>query len=639
MIKLVMKPAWLAVAVFIFSPLFADEQEDLAAALAHAIKNEDIAAATSLLETGADPNGFSSSNQETSLILAVRRGNVQLTKLLLDYGADPNVISSWGWSAAHYAEGRNSAEILRLLASGGARFDVASERGNSPLMEHINRSRNIEGIIFLLDWEEEHSPGFTAGFNNRKEYYTSLLALLLDKNQRDAEKYLLAERLLNSGADAAAKNSNGTPIVFSAVSYSNLRSGLLPLLVERGAPVNEFDRYDATLLMCAAENKADHLVSFLLDHGADPNIQNEKGKTALMNARTVVTAKHILAAGADPNLQDKDGETALFHAWLHPQIIIPLLEGGADASHTDLRGNTALHNWMYIPNVNALEALLSYGCPLDQPNHAGITPLMKAARIGKGKAVLLLLDKGADATRRDNSGTSVILYYLTSRNIEKVYSYQGNVETGSYLIDDDKEKLETVVAALLAAGANPADTNNDGNSALIYVMTESKSKYGAPKYLVLLRDMMLKYTVKDDVKIAKAVINKKNRAEFKENLPAYIAALSLPLIVGGLSIGMREGVYADNKSANWMGPVNGYLTLSTSGFFFGGLLGIAFSGDRGLGALGGGFLGCTLGLIGGIVIASMPGVQETFTNFPGIYYLPTALSILGAGIIIYKISY
>jgi len=635
-------PFLLTAAILLLSlaPLFADEQEDLAAALDHAIRKEDIAAATSLLEAGVDPNGFTSRYQETFLMVAALKGNVQMTQLFLDHGADPNARNTWGGSAAHYANGRNSEEILRLLASKGGRFDVitTNERAYSPLMEHIKEERTMKGIVFLLDWEEEHSPDFAAGFKSRKDYYTALLTLLLAEYDRSdyVPKLSLAERLLNSGADAAAKNSNGTPIVFFAVSYSNLRSGLLPLLVEWGAPVNEFDYNNETLLIRATDREAYHLVSFLLDHGADPNLRNEKGKTALMYARTIVTAKYLLAAGADPNLQDKNGETALFHAWLHPQIIIPLLEGGADASHTDLRGNTVLHRWGYIQDDDILEALLSRGCPLDQPNHNGLTPLMSAARSGRGKAVLSLLEKGADATRRDNSGTSVICHYLRNLRGDSIK------EMGSYLIDADKEKLETVVAALLAAGADPADTNDKGNSALLYVMNEIKYTSGDTKYLKLIRDMMLEHTDKDDVKAARAVIAKEYREELGEYLPTTFKILSWPLIVGGISVGMREGVYADNKSENFLGPVNGYLTLTASGFFLGFMIGAANFESSGawadmFGPVVEGFFGGVIGLIGGVIIACLPPVRRAFTDIPVLYYAPTGMSALAAGIIIFKI--
>ena len=633
-----------AILFFSFTPLFADEQADLA--LGKAVYNNDAAAAALLLEAGADPNrAFSTRDYDdnrTFLMVASSKGNVQLVKLLLDYGANPRVRSSWRGTAAHYVEGSNSAEILRLLASKGARFDVLDSRRRSPLMYHIAEGRGtMSGIMFMLDWEEEYSPDFTAGLQSRKDYYTKLLTLFLGRERYDSSaKFPLVERFLNGGADPAAKDDKGVPIVFLAFSNTRndplVRGGLLPLLIERGAPVNEFDDEGETLLMHTLNYRnADNVVKFLLDHGADPNLQDKNGETALMQASTRTAVDMLLASGADPNLQNKNGNTALLlHAWRHPQFIIPLLLAGADATHTDLDGNTALHYWWNSRSNTVLEALLFRGCPLDAPNHNGFTPLMRVARGGYGRAVLTLLEKGADPNRWDNDGNSVLYLYLEG-SVKK--------QKGSVLVDDDGEKLETVVAALLAAGARPAVTNNKGNSALFYVTAEIRNKKYDTNYMALLRDMMLEYTNADEIKTAnrvmRAVKAEERKKEFSFNLLPTITALSLPLIVGGLSIGMREGVYADRKSENWMGPVNGVLTLGMGGLLLGGGIGviIAVAQDAGLGGILFALAGGILGGIGGILLACRPEVQRAFTDNPALYYAPTALSVLTAGIFIYRI--
>ena len=54
----------------------------------------------------------------------------------------------------------------------------------------------------------------------------------------------------------------------------------------------------------------------LLKAGADPNIQNEWGTTALMMASRYGYKEcvfELLKAGANPNIQDKYGDTATLH--------------------------------------------------------------------------------------------------------------------------------------------------------------------------------------------------------------------------------------------------------------------------------------------------------------------------------------
>jgi uncharacterized membrane protein len=119
-------------------------------------------------------------------------------------------------------------------------------------------------------------------------------------------------------------------------------------------------------------------------------------------------------------------------------------------------------------------------------------------------------------------------------------------------------------------------------------------------------------------------------------------AFSVPLLVGGVSIGMREGVYKDNPSANFMGPVNGFLTLVSSGLFLGFLIGASsFEGSGAWADMFGPFIsgsiGGIVGLIGGIIVACLPKVREAFKDIPVLYYAPTAISVIGVTIVIFNI--
>ena len=73
-----------------------------------------------------------------------------------------------------------------------------------------------------------------------------------------------------------------------------------------------------TALIAAAYNGHERVVDLLLQRGAEVNLQDSKGRTALMKAAysnhdpTVVS--RLLRAGADMTLHDVDGKTALKHA-------------------------------------------------------------------------------------------------------------------------------------------------------------------------------------------------------------------------------------------------------------------------------------------------------------------------------------
>ena len=95
-------------------------------------------------------------------------------------------------------------------------------------------------------------------------------------------------------------------------------------LLEDNADPNAQDEFGNTALMSAAINndppmgKYTAVVEALLAAGANPDIQHKIfGHTALMNAVTngdLPTIKALLAGGANRNLQDRNGRTALDRA-------------------------------------------------------------------------------------------------------------------------------------------------------------------------------------------------------------------------------------------------------------------------------------------------------------------------------------
>jgi ankyrin repeat protein len=105
---------------------------------------------------------------------------------------------------------------------------------------------------------------------------------------------------------------------------------------------------NATLL-CYAQ-----IVKLLLEVGANPNLKNIHGTTALMAAavprpnHSQETKQKIIAllinAGANVDAQDNNNETPLMHAvrWANEAIVDQLLAAGANPDITNLDNETAL---------------------------------------------------------------------------------------------------------------------------------------------------------------------------------------------------------------------------------------------------------------------------------------------------------
>ena len=87
----------------------------------------------------------------------------------------------------------------------------------------------------------------------------------------------------------------------------------------------------------AAESNSLDVISLLLDHGADMNVNNNNGWTPLHNA-----VRLLIGGGADIDAEDHSGSTALHYAALNQSHDIArlLIKRGANTEQIDL-------SWMH----------------------------------------------------------------------------------------------------------------------------------------------------------------------------------------------------------------------------------------------------------------------------------------------------
>jgi len=137
-----------------------------------------------------------------------------------------------------------------------------------------------------------------------------------------------------------------------------------------------------TTLMIAALTGRDAIMEALIDAGATVDLRAPDGTTALLAAtafaqttRETSGIELLLARGADPNLANVEGNTALMMSARHGL-------------------------------VTAIVALLHAGAATDMQNRYGSTALMQAARGHLIESARVLLRAGADPARVDESGRS-----------------------------------------------------------------------------------------------------------------------------------------------------------------------------------------------------------------------------------------
>lgn len=146
----------------------------------------------------------------------------------------------------------------------------------------------------------------------------------------------------------------------------------------------------------------------------DPNLEGKQGVTFLFwaYAHHHVKAMRALAAHkADvnrplhlPNAQGGVDATHLINIAAEgpkDELLLTLLDLGADPNARDERKEPALHNALYAHQYQRMKLLLDRGADINITNSAGATPAVVLARLNYFELVHYLLERGADWRKTD----------------------------------------------------------------------------------------------------------------------------------------------------------------------------------------------------------------------------------------------
>ncbi|NXF38146.1 ASB10 protein, partial [Nyctibius bracteatus] len=209
------------------------------------------------------------------LHITASRGYADCLRLLLLRGAAVD-FAPGGKTALQEACAAARPDCVRLLLGFGADPEAVSEDGYKPL--HLCKSPDsVECVRQLL----QHG----AGVNSRTEEED-------DTALHVAARHGLAEHvqlLLRYGAELEAKNEEGQTPLNAACAQPHQPQDMdryyrvCQLLVESGASINAADRDRQRPLHLACKNANAQIAELLLARGANVNVMNYSGNTALHN--------------------------------------------------------------------------------------------------------------------------------------------------------------------------------------------------------------------------------------------------------------------------------------------------------------------------------------------------------------------
>jgi ankyrin repeat protein len=442
---------WVAAAMLsLVLPLVAPAAAGADARLLDAVVKGDRNAVRELLRDRADVNS-TQADGSTALMLAAERGDVDVATLLVRAGARVNAKNEYGATALSVASAGGNSALIALLLEAHADPNAALLSGETPLMTAVdNGSTNAARL--LID------RGAEVNAHEAKGGQTALMWAAAGRQPA------IVKLLLDHRADPRARSTRGfTPLLFAA-QQGDVESGRL--LLQAGSDVNDHSGADRkTALAVAAASGSRDFCDLLLDNGADPDLGDEGGFTALHYAALAANGADIVRAllshAAHPNPRTtKDsreyvyagvnltGATPLFLAASRGNVetVRALLAGGADPFMTTEKGTAPLHvatwggspyarDWTEDEKKNLLEVtklLVERGSDVNSTGEHRWTALHGAAYKGVDAVVQYLVDHGARLDEFDEYGQTPLsianavitpgskdAYYQSSRVLRK----------------------------------------------------------------------------------------------------------------------------------------------------------------------------------------------------------------------------
>ncbi|XP_014223285.1 ankyrin-1-like [Trichogramma pretiosum] len=408
-----------------------------------------------LLRHCADPNEVEidarDSDNYTPLMMALHGKKWELVELLLQLGANPNLADAGGWTALHWICSRGNTECAKMLLERcHARhrplwFNARDKGGNTPLIIALRR-RDWELAKLLLQHGANPNLANIRG-----------LTPLHEINDKDHDNYTecLTERFFKIVED-----------VQKSVQVN----------------VNAQDKDRDTPLHLALRDGKKEEAKFLLSKGANPNLVNATGKTAMFivcnrwsnEDASLELAEMVFEFSEERyrplqlNVQDENGETALFGPVRRGQkrLVKFLLERGIDPNLASSCGQ-ALHQTI-LPkcDVDVVRLIFEHSQERYRPLHInakkkyGDTPLLIAAMNNRHEVVEFLLRRGADPNAANDQKQTSVHHLCKFDYMPQLYSraralFEICAEIGQPVKIDAKDNLDRTPLQWAVANHSP----------------------------------------------------------------------------------------------------------------------------------------------------------------------------------------
>jgi len=213
---------------------------------------------------------------EDDFFKAIKQADAPAVKLFLQSGINPNARTKQGETAMTFAAALADVPTIKHLAE-KADLNERDALGNTPLFAAIKKPRDEIFEYLLEKGADPNSDGNAVNAKNQSVLYVATIRRKSD----------FIKKLLEKGADPNRADDAG------ALPISELILGYQPdlqafkMMLAKMTDVNKQEKDGSTLLIYAAKNARlatetrREMINSLIEKGADKNLKDKNGKTAL----------------------------------------------------------------------------------------------------------------------------------------------------------------------------------------------------------------------------------------------------------------------------------------------------------------------------------------------------------------------
>ena len=240
-----------------------------------------------------------------------------------------------------------------------------------------------------------------------------LIAAKINSNEKIVKELLKSKNI---------EESEKLEALWRAIDNKNIK--VFDVLLKATKGENSFsNKNKETILMKACKEEKIDIVKRLIKAGANVNIKDNVGMTALGYACFVGNLEIVntlIAAGADINTHNILGAPAMAIAMGkgNKNIVNVLLAAGADVNIK--YNSTLLIGACELNDLELAKNLLAAGAEVNAQDEDGKTALMIACEKGNKDIASTLLATGADIKKKDNGGATALIYSLDNISLKNI---------------------------------------------------------------------------------------------------------------------------------------------------------------------------------------------------------------------------